>query len=233
MKVLREFSRSLIGAKLIVAATGVCLIVFVLGHLAGNLQIFVGRAQLNWYAHHLKALGPLLWVIRFGLGATLALHVYFALRLAFANRAARGSQRYRVEVALRTGAASRTMVATGLCLLGFLVYHILHFTVGTTHPHIMTQRDATGGADVYAMVVLGFRDPWIAGFYLAAMALLCAHVSHAASSVFQTFGFGTKRAWPGLALGAQALAWTLFLGNAAIVLACWCGALKLPWEGVS
>lgn len=233
MKPLFDFYRSSIGKKLIVAVTGLALIVFVIGHLLGNLQIFIGRHQLNIYAHHLQSLGPLLWVIRLGLATVVGLHVVCALQLAAMNRAARGREPYGVNATVRATLVSRTMVISGLILLAFLVYHILHFTVGATHPQIMTHRDELGHRDVYSMVILGFRDPVVASLYLVAMAMLCAHLSHAASSAMQTFGIGTERRWPLLRPGAWALGLLLFLGNAAIVLSCLLGFLKLPWEKLS
>ena len=74
---------------MIVAVTGVILILFVVGHLLGNLQIFLGPDWINGYSQHLRDLGPLLWLIRIVLLATVLMHIYFTILLAIENRRAR------------------------------------------------------------------------------------------------------------------------------------------------
>jgi succinate dehydrogenase / fumarate reductase cytochrome b subunit len=120
---------SSIGSKVIVAITGLLLVGFVLTHMAGNLLIFLGRDWLNDYAHHLKALGPLLWVLRLGLLAVFVVHVALSLQLNYTNNNAR-PQGYVYEETMQASWASRHMVWTGLVLLAFIVYHLAHFTVG-------------------------------------------------------------------------------------------------------
>ena len=113
---------------MIVAGTGVILILFVIGHLLGNLQIFLGPDWINSYAKHLRDLGPLLWVIRGFLLAVVLLHIYYTIRLAIENRRAR-PERYRRKDTVKATLASRSMALSGLVLLAFIIYHLLHFTI--------------------------------------------------------------------------------------------------------
>src|SRR5438046_4531129 len=86
---ISDFCHSSVGRKMIIAVTGVILILFVIGHLLGNLQIFIGPDWINGYSQHLRDLGPLLWLIRAFLLATVVLHIYFTILLAIENRRAR------------------------------------------------------------------------------------------------------------------------------------------------
>lgn len=122
---------SSIGGKTIVAITGLLLVGFVLTHMAGNLLIFVGRDWLNDYAHHLKSLGPFLWVARIGLLVIFVVHIGVSLQLNYTNAAAR-PQGYVYEETMQASWASRNMVWTGLVLLAFVLYHLAHFTLGYT-----------------------------------------------------------------------------------------------------
>jgi succinate dehydrogenase / fumarate reductase cytochrome b subunit len=120
---------SSIGSKVIVAITGLLLVGFVLSHMAGNLLIFLGRDWLNEYAHHLKSLGPFLWVLRIGLLAVFVVHIAMSLQLNYTNSNAR-PQGYVYEETMQASWASRHMVWTGLVLLAFIAYHLAHFTLG-------------------------------------------------------------------------------------------------------
>jgi succinate dehydrogenase / fumarate reductase cytochrome b subunit len=216
--VLYAFYDSSIGKKWIVALTGLALVGFVIGHLIGNLQIFLPPEYINNYAQKLQGLGPLLWIIRAGLLLMFFLHVVNTIALVKENREARPA-RYAVERTKRATKASLTMIISGLTLLAFIVFHIAHFTlkaVPTTDIHVL---DSLGRPDVYKMVVGGFQNLWVSLFYLVSMALLCMHITHGFQSVFQTLGLRTRRLAPLLSTTSIALGWFLFLGNAAIVLA--------------
>ena len=129
MHLLLRPVRSSLGKKYVMAVTGVLLIGFVLGHMAGNLLIYFGPDALNSYAAALKAKPALLWAARIGLLVLFLLHLYLAFRLTLENYSAR-PQGYVVERTLRASFASRHMMLTGLVLLGFIVYHLAHFTFG-------------------------------------------------------------------------------------------------------
>src|SRR6266581_8971350 len=131
VNILAAFYRSSVGKKMIVAITGIILILFVVGHLLGNLQIFLGPDWINGYSQHLRDLGPLLWLIRIFLLVTVVVHIYVTIRLAIDNRRAR-PERYRERDYVKATFASRHMVMSGLIVLAFIIYHLAHFTVRVT-----------------------------------------------------------------------------------------------------
>jgi succinate dehydrogenase / fumarate reductase cytochrome b subunit len=207
--------RSSLGRKLLMAASGLALVAFLLVHLIGNLYVFQGREALNAYAAWLKA-NPLLWPARIGLLAAFGLHVWLGVSLARENRAAR-PVRYAHGLAqpART-LASRSMALSGAVVLAFVIYHLAHFTFGAVQPEAHSLVDAKGRHDVYGMVVAGFRNPWVLASYLAAVVLLGAHLAHAVQSALQTFGVRYRhgqRLVPGLALAVVA---AITLGNLAL-----------------
>jgi succinate dehydrogenase / fumarate reductase, cytochrome b subunit len=212
---------------MIVAATGVILIVFVIGHLIGNLQIFLGPEWINGYAEHLRDLGPLLWVIRAFLLLVVLAHIYYTIRLAIENRRAR-PERYRRKDTVKATLASRSMVMSGLILLAFIIYHLLHFSVRTTDPRFAAlPMDPLGHYDVYSMMVLGFLNPLVSGFYMLAMFLLALHLSHGASSFFQSLGLNNQKLAPRLAFAGRIFAWLLFIGYSSIPAAVLLGWVKM------
>lgn len=211
---------SSLGRKMLVAITGLMLLGFVVAHLLGNLQLFLGPEALNSYAAKLKGLGPGLWVMRLGLLAVFGLHVALALKLAAENRTARGQAYVGAVGRVQTTAAMRTMVLTGAMVLAFVAYHLAHFTLGVVHPeHHGVPADPAGRADVYAMVVAGFRQPLVSTLYLIAMALLALHLHHGVASTLRTLGFENPRYAALLRKAGAGLAWTIFLGNASMPLA--------------
>jgi succinate dehydrogenase / fumarate reductase cytochrome b subunit len=183
---------SSIGLKLIVGLSGLLLLLFLFAHVAGNLQILAGQEQLNRYSEGLRNLGTLLWAARIGLVAVALLHVVVTLKLAAANRAA-GARPYAVKGRVQSRVSTRSMLLTGVMLLLFVGYHLAHYTWGLAHPEFSGRLDAAGRHDVYSMVVGSFQVPWIALAYVAAMLLLGLHVSHGASSFFQTMGWRHPR----------------------------------------
>jgi succinate dehydrogenase / fumarate reductase cytochrome b subunit len=220
------FIRSSIGRKYIVAGTGVILIGFIVGHLLGNLQVFLGPDVMNAYAANLAAFGPILWAIRAFLLLVVLLHIYFTIRLAIDNRIARPDAYARKEHVKATW-ASRSMAISGLVLLAFIVYHILHFTVRTTDPRFaQLQPDAAGRFDVFSMMVLGFQNVFVSGFYILAMFLLALHLSHGSSSFFQSLGLNDKKLTPKLARGGRIFAWAIFIGFTSIPVAILLGLVQ-------
>jgi len=215
---LLAFYRSSIGKKWVVAITGLMLVGFVIGHLIGNLQIFLPPDYINTYAYKLQALGPFLWIIRLGLLAAFALHVINTIALVKENRAAR-PERYAVKRTKRATTASLTMIISGLILLAFILFHLAHFTLGALPMKDINAIDPLGHHDVHRMMVSSFQNVWVSMFYLISMALLCTHITHGFQSVFQTLGLRTRKLGPLLSVTSIGLGWFLFLGNAAIVLA--------------
>ena len=220
---------SSLGKKYCMAVTGVLLMLFVIAHLAGNLQIFIGAEWLNAYAEHLEELPLLLWSSRVILSLALLVHMGTGLWLAVDNRRAR-PVRYASQRAVEVGVAPRAMVFLGLAIFCFIIFHLLHFTFGTVDPRISEFVDPKGRHDVYSMVVLGFRDPTVVLAYLAAMFFLAAHLSHGAWSFLQSLGFLKERAVPKAKIAARVFAVLIFLGYSSIAVASYAGWLK-PLQG--
>ncbi|MGH8092750.1 MAG: succinate dehydrogenase cytochrome b subunit [Chthoniobacterales bacterium] len=224
---IAAFHRSSVGRKMIVAMTGIILILFVIGHLLGNLQIFLGPGWINGYSEHLHALGPLLWIIRGFLLVVVLLHIYYTIQLVLENRRAR-PERYQRKDIVKATLASRTMAVSGLIVLAFIVFHLLHYSFRVTDPRFATMpKDPLGHYDVYSMMVLGFSSPLISGFYILSLFLLALHLSHGASSFFQSLGLNNHKLAPRLAFGARIFAWLLFLGYSSIPIAVLLGLVKL------
>ncbi|NDE85081.1 MAG: succinate:quinone oxidoreductase [Verrucomicrobia bacterium] len=224
--------RSSIGRKWIAAITGLFMIGFVVMHMLGNLQMFAGTPdKINQYAHLLKSMPAVLWAFRLGLIFATGLHIWATLSLARENRIAK-PQGYAVtgrKSRLKVTLTSVTMVISGSIILGFVVFHLLHFTAQWVDRSYASMETVAGGVpmhDVYRMVVTGFSNPWISGFYLLAMALLFSHLRHGAASVFQTFGVRDHHLAKIIGTGAWILAVVLFLGFGAIPLAVLTGVLK-------
>jgi succinate dehydrogenase / fumarate reductase cytochrome b subunit len=222
---LARYARSSIGAKHIMAVTGLLLLLFAIVHMIGHLQMFGGQDVYNAYAHFLQSLWEVKWPVRAGLLALLVIHVVVALSLVAGNRAARpiGYARYRP---VRASIAGRTMVWTGLALFAFLAFHILHFTAGVIEPEAFHVADPEGRYDAYTMFVRGFQDPAIYGIYLAGMVLLAAHLGHGAASWLQSLGLRHPK-YPADRLG-RTIAVFLFVGYMVPPTAVLAGAIRLP-----
>jgi succinate dehydrogenase / fumarate reductase cytochrome b subunit len=199
---LVQIYRSTIGKKIIMAVTGLIGIGFVIGHMAGNLQVFVGRDKLNAYGALLH--GPL---------GDVVLHVLMAYQLTMRARAARPVG-YKERTPQVSTWASRTMRWGGALLLLFIILHILHFTTGQVDPAGWHDRlDAIGRRDVYGNLVASFRIWWVAGFYLLAMLFLGLHLYHGAWSSVRTLGYAKSSLHPlrrRLALLVAAIVWLGF-----------------------
>jgi len=227
---LKKVFASSIGKKWIVALTGLAFIGFLLGHLIGNLLIYAGPDAINEYAVFLHSLGhgAAIWIARIGLLVCLVLHVVTTILLVKQNKAARGGG-YAHDKTIQASKASRTMAISGLIVLVFVIYHILHFTIGLNSDYYDPEGGytlANGAHNVYAMVVDGFSNVLVSGFYILAMALLCMHLSHGFSSAFQTLGLRTKKSWPAIKGAGYAFSALIFFGNISIPLSVLFGIVK-------
>lgn len=223
---------SSIGRKIIVAVTGVLLILFVIAHLLGNLQLFRGPEALNHYAELLKSMPLVLWGARTGLLFVFVVHVVFAVQLGLENLQAR-PEPYQREATVEATLASRTMLVTGLLLLLYVIGHLLHFTLGVILPQHFSLHDAAGRPDVFAMVVRSFRNPVVSTLYIAAMLLLWSHLSHGIASVFQTVGLRGRRSGALIDRLGWIVATVLVLGYLSIPIAVLLGIVGLPEGGAS
>lgn len=195
MNRLGSFYQSSIGKKWIVAITGLMMLGFVVGHLAGNLQIFIGWESINRYGKFLKGIGEVVWIVRAVLIVAVVLHIVATVQLSIANNAARPIG-YKKKKTVQASLAGRTMIWSGSYLLCFIVVHLLHYTVLVIHPEYRTYEDALKRPDIYRMVLVGFNDWRMCGFYIVGMLLLCSHLAHGIGSMTQTLGIQTRKiAW--------------------------------------
>lgn len=223
---LSRLWHSSVGKKYVVAITGLGLYGFVIIHLLGNLQVFLGPTQINQYAHTLKANPAILWIARLGLLAIAALHVTATIQLVQANRRARAIS-YDVGKPVASSLAQRTMAVSGVILLAFILFHLAHFTVGLVNPEYLTFIDPIlGYHDVRRMMIVGFSNPVVAIFYIVSMGLLFLHLSHGVSSTVQSLGIRSKKTYSAFDKLAKLSALFLFAGNTAIVLAILFGLVR-------
>lgn len=217
-----RFYASSVGKKILVALTGVVLAGFVLGHMIGNLLVFVGKDAINEYGHMLQhALhGGGVWMARFGLLIAVVVHIVATIQLTRANREARPDRygQHKQQVCSRS---SRIMIWSGLTILAFIIYHLLHFTVhaGNDYGTYHTTLHGETVHDVYRMVIAGFSWFPAVAFYIIAMVLLCSHLSHGVSSIFQTLGIATDKSEPTFKALARAFAGIILIGNCSIPVA--------------
>lgn len=214
--------KSSIGRKWVVALTGLVLVLFLAGHLAGNLVVFLGRDAFNSYAeflHHFLHGGGV-WIARLGLLAAVVLHVAATISLTAENKAARTA--YAHEATVTASGSSRIMIWSGITILAFVIYHLLHFTVRVTFPASRyVDHNALGQErfDAWKMVIDGFSNPLVVIFYLIAMTLLSSHLSHGVGAMFQTLGLRSKKSAPLITVLSKGYAAVIWLGFVSIPLA--------------
>jgi succinate dehydrogenase / fumarate reductase, cytochrome b subunit len=221
---LRLFTSSL-GKKLLMAVTGAGLFLFVIGHLIGNLQIFLGPDSINGYGHFLQTTPEILWPARVGLLVFVIVHIWTSISLTVENRAARATQ-YESPDLVAASWASRTMIWSGLIIFAFIVFHLAHYTLLVVHPEFRDLHDANGWHDIYRMMVLGFSNYWVSGFYVLSIGLLCIHLSHGASAMFQSLGLKNEAYECVIDRSAKLVALLIFLGYISIPLAVLVGVVK-------
>ena len=224
-----SFLGSSLGKKILVALTGMVLVVFVLGHMIGNLLVYAGPDAINEYGHTLQTLlhGAGIWIARIGLLVCVVVHIVLTIQVTRENRAAR-ADRYAVHKTTRTTSAARIMIFSGLTLLAFIIYHLLHFTVrvGNDYATYTTSLHGETVHDVYRMVIAGFSW-WPASlFYIIAMCLLWSHLSHGVQSMFQTVGVSNERTIPVFKIVAQVFAFVILIGNCSIPISVMLGWVK-------
>ena len=210
-----HFYESTPGKKAVMAVSGVILFGFVLGHLAGNLQVYEGPEKINAYAQFLRSIPAALWGARITLLGMVVLHVWSSISLGIRKLHARPLG-YVKKASIASTYASRTMYWSGPIITAFIIYHLLHFTFGVVHPNFQE-------ADVYANVVNGFKVIPVSAFYIFAMLLLGMHLQHGLWSMFQTLGFSHPRYTPWLRHLATALSVLIVLGNISIPIAVMAG----------
>jgi succinate dehydrogenase / fumarate reductase cytochrome b subunit len=210
-----------IGKKAVVARTGIVLFGFVIAHMLGNLQVFLGREALNAYARNLRQVPALLWLARLVLLGSVLAHIIASLQLVRAAQVARPIA-YRQKKSIATSYAARTMKISGPLLGAFIVYHLAHLTV----PGVSMGAYPHEPHDVYANLVNGFQVPWVTGIYVVAQCLLGAHLYHGGWSLFQTLGLSHPRYDQWRARLPRAVAMLVVAGNLSIPLAVLTGIVR-------
>jgi succinate dehydrogenase / fumarate reductase cytochrome b subunit len=176
---------SSIGKKAVMAITGLVLFGFVIGHMLGNLQVYMGPEQLNGYAEKLRDLGPLLWGVRLVIATCVVLHLTMVIALYLRTWGAR-PVRYSVRHYTATNYAATTMWLSGPLILAFLLFHLAQFT----YPGVsMGDYPYNAQGDVFTNVVNGFSVPWVSALYVAAQIMLGLHLYHGSWSLLQTLGW--------------------------------------------
>jgi len=218
--------RSTVGRKFVMAATGIVLYGFVFIHMVGNLKIYQGPEKFNAYAQFLREVGypalgheQALWIFRIVLLAAVGLHIWSATTLTLLSWQARGSG-YKKKDSLVFSYASRTMRWGGVLLAAFVIYHLLHLTLGSVHPQF-----EHGSA--YDNVVLGFQVWPVAVFYALCMIPLGLHMYHGLWSMTQTLGIENPwvRKWRRPV--AAVIALLVMLGNLSIPLLVLAGVVRV------
>jgi succinate dehydrogenase / fumarate reductase cytochrome b subunit len=242
---IARLATSSIGRKFLMAITGLVLTVFVFGHTLGTLQIFLPPDHINAYASFLQGLGPGLIAVRVVMLVCVGVHVWAAVVLWKESAVARGPEKYAVRRWLAASTPSRYARLTGLVVLVFIVYHLLHFTVGVVEPG--TFKTALGGYtighdmselglplahagqevhDVYSMVYLGFSHFWVSAVYVVGVVLLGLHLWHGMESLFQTIGWRNHKWACALRGVVGVLALVYVLCNVAMPVAILSGVAK-------
>jgi succinate dehydrogenase / fumarate reductase cytochrome b subunit len=220
--------RSTIGKKVIMAVTGLMLVGFVIEHMLGNLQMFVGAERMNGYAAFLASTHELLWVARAVLLTALILHVTMAYQLTRIKAKARPID-YQQRTPQVSTVASRSMRWGGVLLLAFIVFHILHMTLGTVFP-MASRPDAAYPAfshtNVYGNVISAFRVPAVVAIYVVAMLFLMLHLFHGAWSSVRTLGLARPSVHPLERRISTVIAVVVWLGFTAVPVAVLLGVIR-------
>ena len=239
---------STIGLKFVMGATGVVLVGFVLAHMAGNLQLYLGSDTFNHYAQTLKGTPPLLWGVRLVTLSAVLLHMFSAWQLTQKNWAARPQAYASPRRYDRTSYAALFMRGSGLVVLAFIIFHLLHLTIGTIqHENFILHEVLRGDVwvreenlkilaatpehlqrhDAYSMLVRGLQNPIIAGSYIAANLLLGRHLSHGIASGFATLGYSKGRQRMIAERIGTTIATLVTLGNLSFPIAVLAGVVHL------
>jgi succinate dehydrogenase / fumarate reductase cytochrome b subunit len=220
-----QLSSSSIGRKILMAVTGQVMILFALVHLIGNTTIFGWlHGGINAYAEHLHALPPLVWAFRLFMLAAVSIHIWFGIQLTIENSGGR-PQQYAVKSTQKATFASENMIWSGLLILAFIVYHLLHFTMKLI-PGTALVISPEGTVNVLTMVVTSFQNVFVCAIYVGAMVALFLHLTHGIQSSSQTIGCSNDRTLPVIVKAGTLVALAFLVGYIAIPLSILAGFLK-------
>jgi succinate dehydrogenase / fumarate reductase cytochrome b subunit len=223
------FFEAYIGKKVVMAVTGIMLVFFLIGHLIGNLLVFLPPSHtaggepvypINTYTGILHSHPNMVTAAEAGLILAVVLHIWSSFLLWLEKRRARPVG-YVKKDNLPPSYASRTMMWSGPIVAAFVVFHLLHLTTGSVD--LGYRGPAPWGGEeqyfTYQNVVLGFRHIWVSLAYIVAMALLSMHLYHGVWSMFQSVGISHPRYTPLLKKAAHVFAWIVAIGFIAIPVA--------------
>lgn len=206
---------SQVGRKVMTGLTGIGLMLFLVGHLAGNLSIFGSSEAFNAYTHKLESLGPLLYVIEAGLAFFFLYHTILGVSIWLKRRKARpqGYDTYKTRGgASHQSLASRSMIYTGSIILIFLVLHIIHFKFGADYQTILESQGGIEARDLRKLVIEEFQKTWVVLGYVFVMVLAVLHLSHGFWSAFTSLGMKHNDTSKKVQMGAYAFAIIIMLG---------------------
>jgi succinate dehydrogenase / fumarate reductase cytochrome b subunit len=203
---LSLFWMSTVGKKVLMALSGIILFGYVVAHMLGNMQLYLGTELINGYAHLLHLNQGFLWTARIVLLAAVLVHAIAAIQLWVGKRDARPIP-YRSKENIQATAASRTMIWTGAIIAAFIVYHVLDLTVGTAHTGRYVELDAAGN------LISGFSQAGPVVLYVIAMIALGFHLWHGVYSMFGSLGLSHPRYTAGVKRLAALVATLIALGN--------------------
>jgi succinate dehydrogenase / fumarate reductase, cytochrome b subunit len=206
-----RFYESTIGKKAIMAVTGLILFGFLIAHMLGNLQIFLGREVMDHYAETLHGNPPLLWTARVILLISAVLHIWASIQLSMIKNEARPVGYYK-RANVSSSWASRSMMFSGPIIAIFVIFHLLHLTTGTIHPHFVELH-------AYENLVSGFLVIPFALAYIVAMIFIGFHLSHGIWSMFQSVGLSHPRYTPAIKKFAAIFSWILIAGFISVPVA--------------
>jgi succinate dehydrogenase / fumarate reductase, cytochrome b subunit len=203
MSSFRALLWSSLGKKYLTGATGILLVIYIIGHLVGNLTLLIGPHAFNEYAHFLENLAFGTFVIAFEIAliTVFLLHMLYGVAVALVDKPRARPVKYaelrNAGGASHKGLASRSMIITGIVLIVFVVWHVWHFKFGERG--IFQGEGGRELGDLHGVVVAAFKTPWIVAVYVAVMILLGLHLRHGFWSMFQSLGLTGPRSLNALA----------------------------------
>jgi len=203
---------SSIGKKIIMAVTGVCLVLFLIIHLIGNLTLYGGFNAFNGYVRTLELVKPVIRVVEVVLGLIFIFHIFNGVRLWIENKNARPEDYTVKGIRKNTTLFSRTMIQTGSIVFIFLVLHLSTFWVAFNFSGEPEHKPY----QYYSIIMDWFKNPFYAGFYVIAVILLGFHLNHGFQSAFQTFGWNHKKYFPFIQKLGTVYALIMAIGFASI-----------------
>ncbi len=196
-----NFLTSSIGQKVVMSLTGIFLILFLVVHLAGNLQLLYddGGKKFNIYAEFMTS-NPLIKTVSYLLYAFILLHAIQGWVLWRKNRKARGPQRYAVKTTKSVGTnsfAASNMGWLGTIIFVFIVIHLYQFWLQMKLGNLpMANYDGKEVKDLYAIVSVAYDNLVFVVFYVLSMVVIAIHLLHGFQSAFQTLGINHNKYTP-------------------------------------